>query len=71
LDDNTNFGWYDIPLGGTGLNLSAPLLVTADLCFTNGSLECIQCVSWTINPSTSACCEIFATDTVTITYKTC
>jgi hypothetical protein len=71
LDDNTNFGWYDIPLGGTGLNLSAPIIVTGDLCFTNGSLECIQCVSWTINPSTNACCEIFATGPVTITYKTC
>lgn len=71
LDDNTNFGWYDIELGGTGLNLSAPIVLTGELCFTNGTTECIQCVQWTINPSTGACCEIKALDTVTITYKTC
>ena len=71
LDDNSNFGWVDIDLTTVGLNLSKPISITADLCFTNGSLECIQCVQWTINPSTGACCEIIATDTVTITYKTC
>jgi hypothetical protein len=71
LDSTSNFGWVDIDLGGPGLLLTSPITVKAELCFTNGTNECIQCVQWTINPSKNTCCEIKATDTVTITYKTC
>jgi hypothetical protein len=70
LDDDS-FGWYDIDLTGSGLVFSQPITLTGDICFTNGTLECVQCINFTIQPSTDTCCEIVATGPVTIVYKTC
>jgi hypothetical protein len=74
LDDlNLPFGWFEIDMIPTQLDLSSgPIQMTADLCFTDGTIQCIKCVSFVI-PAKPAnkCCEIKATGDVTIIYKTC
>jgi len=69
--DSDVYGWYDIDLTGSGLVFSQPIALTGDICFTNGSVQCIKCINFTIAPSTDTCCEITATDEVTIIYKIC
>lgn len=75
---NTNnpdlsYGWFEIDMNAMNLNLDGgPIQMTADLCFTDGTTQCIKCVSFTI-PAKPAdkCCEIKATGNVTIVYSTC
>lgn len=74
LDDPTlNFGWYELNLSGTGLNLEAgPIKMSSDLCFTDGTIQCIKCVDFMIPAKPlSKCCEITATKDVTIIFKSC
>jgi hypothetical protein len=74
LDDpDLAYGWFPIDLSTTGLDLEAgPITMSSDLCFTDGTIECIKCVNFTISPKPYVkCCEVKATAPVTIIYKTC
>ena len=70
--DSDVYGWYNIDLSGTGLDVTGgPLTVTTELCFTDGTIQCTKCYTWTIEPYVGSCCEVTATDNVTLTYSIC
>lgn len=74
LDDpQWSYGWVEIDMNQLGIDLDAgPILFEADLCFTDGTIECIKCVSFTIPPKpANKCCEIKATKDTTIVYVVC
>ena len=49
------------------------LLLTSDVCITNGELNCVKCISKTILYTPPVCdyCAITATEALTLTYKVC
>lgn len=55
----------------TPLDVTTGLTITGDVCFTNGTTNCIKCVNKTIGAYLDDCCTITATAPVTIVYKTC
>lgn len=74
VDLEPNFGWAEIDFSSfPGFSVtSGPIKFTADLCFTDGTIQCIRCVEFVIDPKPfDDCCEVTATKDTTIIYKTC
>lgn len=66
------FGWIEWDLTSAQLDLDAgPLIVTAELCFTDGTIQCINCIEFVIPPKPVKCCEVKILQDTTIVYKTC
>lgn len=55
----------------TGIDISSGMVITSNVCMTNGSTTCVKCVTVNVPASTGECCQITATAPVTITYKLC
>lgn len=74
LDLVANFGWFELDFTAfPSIDLtSGPITFNADLCFTDGTIECVKCIEFVVAPKPfDKCCEITATQDTTIVYKTC
>jgi len=63
---------YPIVLSPSALDTSTGLTITANVCFTNGDVNCIKCFTKTIAPYINTdCCTLTSSTTNTIVYKIC
>jgi len=76
LDDTSitpfqSFTWSNIG-STTSLDVTTGLTITADVCFTDGTVSCIKCVSKYIGAYiNNDCCTVTAKTAVTMIYKLC
>lgn len=73
LDDlNVISNGYDLDLSAAPVDTSTGLNFKANLCFTNGTTQCIKCFEIDVTPYINTdCCTITAKAPVTIAYQTC
>lgn len=74
LDDPAYILGYPIDFTGTGIDPTTGITITADACFTDGTVSCTNCINISIPAYFSKdCCTITNTSASanTITYKIC
>jgi hypothetical protein len=73
LDDiNIITNGYDLDFSLSPLDTSTVLKFDSNLCFTNGTTQCIKCFDKEVDAYINTdCCTITASATVTIVYQTC
>ena len=63
---------YPIVLSPSALDTSTGLTITANVCFTNGDVNCIKCFTKEIGPYVNKdCCTLTSSTVNTIVYKVC
>ena len=64
---------YDILLTGTNIDFTTTVTVSGDVCVTDGTTNCVKCVSTTATVDSAGCCVITndSTEVNVITYKVC
>jgi hypothetical protein len=72
-DQQSSYNGFLINLSDSPLDTESAYTITSNICVTDGTSTCVKCINKNVpyTPVKCAYCEIKASETVTITYRTC